>query len=217
MAFDYQGPGFSNFTGHLSNVYPSKDNKRSTDGWDSKHKKFTPFNTERAIQYYKSRVSSPKKIQLGMPLYGIGFSNVMDTRRKGDGMGVKFNGSMPGSWEAGKYDYKALPLNNSGPIYTSEEVGASWTYNRATRELVSYDTPQVAQVKAGYIQSKEQGLGGAWWWESSGDLPVTNANSLVRTVVEALGGEGSFKVDHNNLYYPRSKYVNVRNFNTTDA
>ncbi|EMD85470.1 glycoside hydrolase family 18 protein [Bipolaris maydis ATCC 48331] len=215
MAFDYQGPGFSNFTGHNSNLWPSKTNPRSTDGWDAKNKKFTPFNTDRAIQYYKSKISSPTKIQLGMPLYGQAFANVMDPNPFGDGTGVKFNGSMPGSWQAGNYDYKVLPLNNSGTAYASYEVGAAWTYNRKTRDLVSFDTPQVAQWKTQYI--KAQQLGGAWWWEASGDRPVTDPKSLVRTVVQALGGESALKPTENLLYFPQSKYVNVRNANATQA
>jgi chitinase len=64
MAFDYQGPGFSNYTGHNSNVYPSKSNPRTTD-----------FNTAQAIDYYKSQITSPRKIILGMPLYGRSFAN----------------------------------------------------------------------------------------------------------------------------------------------
>lgn len=215
MAFDYQGPGFSNFTGHNSNLWPSKTNPRSTDGWDAKNKKFTAFNTDRAIQYYKSKVSSPSKIQLGMPLYGQAFANVMDPNPFGDGTGAKFNGSMPGSWQAGNYDYKVLPLNNSGTAYASYEAGAAWTYNRKTRDLVSFDTPQVAQWKTQYI--KAQQLGGAWWWEASGDRPVTDPKSLVRTVVQALGGESAFKPTENLLYFPQSKYVNVRNANVTRA
>jgi chitinase len=59
MAFDYQGPGFSNFTGHLSNVYPSSKNPRATNGWDVVTEDFVPFNTKEAIDYYKANVASP--------------------------------------------------------------------------------------------------------------------------------------------------------------
>jgi chitinase len=215
MAFDYQGPGFSNFTGHNSNLFPNKKNPASTNGWDAKNKRFMPFNTHQAIQYYKARVSNSQKIQLGMPLYGQAFANVMDPNPFGDGTGVKFNGSMPGSWQAGIYDYKVLPLNNSGTAYASKEIGASWTYNRKTRDLVSFDTPEVAKWKTQYLKS--QNLGGAWWWESSGDRPVTDPKSLVRTVVKALGGERSLKQQQNLLSYPQSKYINVRNYKATQA
>lgn len=187
MAFDYMGPGFSNVTGHLSNVYPSKSDPTTTD-----------FNTAQAIDYYKSQISSPSKIILGMPLYGRSFANT-------NGLGQKFNGSGDGTWEAGVLDYKALPLNGS-TVHTDKNVVASWSYDKKTRQLVSFDTPEVQTLKAKYL--KKEKLGGAWWWDSSSDR--TDDKSLVSTVSKALGGAKGLQQNLNNLYYPLSKYDNVR-------
>lgn len=187
MAFDYQGPGFSNFTGHLSNVYESKSNPIATD-----------FNTAQAIDHYKSQISSSRKIVLGMPLYGRSFANTA-------GLGQKFNGSGDGTWEAGVLDYKALPLNGS-TVFTDKKVIASWSYDNKTRQLVSFDTPEVQKLKAKYL--KKEKLGGAWWWDSSSDR--TDDKSLVGTVSKALGGAQGLQRSVNNLYYPISKYDNIR-------
>ena len=187
MAFDYMGPGFSNFTGHLSNVYPSKSNPATTD-----------FNTAQAIDYYKSQISSSRKIVLGMPLYGRSFANTF-------GLGQKFNGSGDGTWEAGVLDYKALPLNGS-TVYTDKKTIASWSYDNKTRQLVSFDTPEVQTLKAKYL--KKEKLGGARWSDSSSDR--TDNKSLVGTVSKALGGVKGLQRNVNNLYYPLSKYDNVR-------
>ncbi|KZM22263.1 Chitinase [Ascochyta rabiei] len=187
MAFDYMGPGFSNFTGHLSNVHPSKSNPVTTD-----------FNTVQAVDYYKKHISSPRKIILGMPMYGRSFANT-------NGLGQKFNGSGDGTWEAGVLDYKVLPLNGS-TVYTDKKVIASWSYDNKTKQLVSFDTPEVQTLKAKYL--KKEKLGGAWWWDSSSDR--TDDKSLVGTVSKALGGPDGLKPDLNNLYYPLSKYDNIR-------
>ncbi|KAF2795616.1 glycoside hydrolase family 18 protein [Melanomma pulvis-pyrius CBS 109.77] len=187
MAFDYAGPGFSNTTGHLSNVYPSTSNPASTD-----------FNTAQAIAYYTSHISSPSKIILGMPLYGRSFAHTT-------GMGKPFNGSGDGTWEAGVLDYKFLPLNGS-TVYTDRKVVASWSYDNRTGQLVTYDTPEIQTLKTQYL--KREGLGGAWWWDSSSDS--TGETSLVNTVSEALGGVGVLKKKENCLTYPGSKYDNVR-------
>ncbi|KAF3036842.1 hypothetical protein E8E12_007594 [Didymella heteroderae] len=187
MAFDYMGPGFSNYTGHLSNVYPSESNPRSTD-----------FNTVQAIQHYSSKIASPRKIILGMPLYGRSFANT-------DGLGQKFNGSGDGTWEAGVLDYKALPLNGS-TVYIDKKAAASWSYDNKTHQFVSFDTPEIQTIKAKYL--KKQKLGGAWWWDSSSDR--IDDKSLVSTVSKALGGVQALQLSQNNLHYPLSKYDNIR-------
>jgi chitinase len=207
MAFDYQGPGFSNFTGHLSNVYASQTNHKSTDGWDAVNKKFTPFNTKEAIDYYKSQIASPAKIQLGMPLYGRSFANVVDLSKDGRAMGQKFNGSGEGTWEPGTLDYKVLPQNGT-KVFTDKETLASWSWDPVKKQIVSFDTPKVAMWKTDYL--KAEGLGGAWWWESSGDREITSDKSIVSAVVKSLGGKENFRQAKNNLYYPKSKYYNLR-------
>lgn len=207
MAFDYQGPGFSNFTGHLSNVYASKSIPEATNGWDDVNQKFTPFNTKQAIDYYKANVASPSKIHLGMPLYGRSFANVVDLSKDDRGLGQKFNGSGEGTWEPGTLDYKVLPQNGS-KVYTDKETLASWSWDANKKQLVSFDTPKVAAWKTDFL--KKEGLGGAWWWESSGDQKITSDKSLVSTVVKKLGGIKNLQQNVNNLYYPVSKYDNIR-------
>jgi chitinase len=75
------------------------------------------------------------------------------------------------------YDYKALPA--AGDTVTNDVcVGASWSYDEGSRLMVSYDTPKMVEMKAEMI--KEMGLGGAMYWESSGDRK--GEGSLISTV-----------------------------------
>jgi chitinase len=207
MAIDYQGAAFSNFTGHLSNVYASKSDPKATNGWDSEKQAYTPFNTKQAIDYYKANVASSSKIQLGMPLYGQSFANVIDLSKAGRGLGQKFNGTGGGSFTLGTYDNKDLPRNGS-KVYTDTETLSSWSWDATKKEFVTFDTPKVALWKTDFL--KKEGLGGAWWWESSGDRPATSDKSIIATVVKALGGEANLAIYRNNLHYPKSKYYNVR-------
>ncbi|KAI9771404.1 MAG: hypothetical protein M1835_006432 [Candelina submexicana] len=66
----------------------------------------------------------------------------------------------------------------------------------------------MAKKKTQYIQ--QMGLGGAMWWETSGDKP--GKAGLIETVYEVLGGPGGAKMDQtvNNLEYPSAKYDNLR-------
>lgn len=163
MAFDYQGPGFSNFTGHLSNVNPDKNTPLASD-----------FNTVQAVDFYKANIASPSKLILGMPAYGRSFANVPNIN---NGLGQIFNGSGVGTWEAGVQDYKAIQLNAT-TVHTDTDVVASWGYNNVTKEFVSFDTPEVQVLKAKYLMDEE--LGGPWWWDSSTDR--TDDMSLVSNV-----------------------------------
>ncbi|KJY02250.1 glycoside hydrolase family 18 like protein [Zymoseptoria brevis] len=189
MAYDYQGSVFSNYSGHDANVYKSRDNPRSTD-----------FETEDPLRYYLNAGMPAEGITLGMPLYGRSFANT-------SGPGMTYTNATDGTWEPAVWDYKAMPQNGS-QVYTDNTIVASWCYNKETRYMVSYDTPEIAVQKTHYLVGK--GLGGAMWWETSGDFKVDDQRSLIRTVTTELGHFGGMETSMNVLDYPQSKYRNLR-------
>lgn len=178
-------------SGHQANIYRSASNPSST-----------AFGADEAIRYYTDVGQiNPSKICLGMPVYGRAFLNT-------DGPGQPFSGVGEGSWEAGVWDYKALPLPGATEYYDPDLI-ASWSYDPSQRMMVTYDTPEAEIHKSAYI--KQTGLGGAMWWECSADKPKGDQN-LVWTVANALGGGDYSRLDRSNnlLDYPQSKYDNLR-------
>lgn len=94
-----------------------------------------------------------------MPLYGRGFEATT-------GLGKPYKDVGAGTWEKGVYDFKALPPPGHTEYYDAE-AGATYSFNNQTGELISYDTVAMALRKTDYV--KTHGLGGAMWWEVSGD------------------------------------------------
>lgn len=186
MAYDYAG-SWDQVAGHQANLFPNPNNPAST-----------PFSTVVALDYYTGQGVASHKLVLGMPIYGRAFENT-------DGLGKPFQGVGEGTWEQGVFDYKKLPLEGAQEQYDST-AQATYCYDPQRRKLVTYDTPQMARFKTGFIQ--ERRLGGAMWWESSADK--SGPDSLIGTVVATLGGPGQLLKHDNCLEYPQSKYDNLR-------
>jgi chitinase len=188
MAYNY-AESWSSATGNQANLFPSTSDPATT-----------PFNTAEVVSYYIAKGIAASKIVLGMPIYGQSFAAT-------DGLGKPFNGVGSGTWEAGIYDFKALPLNGATELYDST-TGSSFSYDAISKELVSYDNVPVVKQKAAFIQQME--LGGAMWWESSADK-VGN-ESLIQNVAKILGGSNGsgLECSQNQLAYPNSTYKNLR-------
>lgn len=151
------------------------------------------------------------KLVIGIPLYGRSFAQT-------DGPGTPFSGVGGGSWEQGVYDYRALPLPGAA-VTEDPNLIASWSYDAKTREMVSFDSEEVGRLKGEWIS--REGLGGAMFWELSGDKgnerPIEPGpgkhpqpgRSLVTIVKEGMGGH--LETSPNCLTYSGSKFDNLRN------
>ena len=99
------------------------------------------------------------------------------------------------------WDYKALP--KAGAVETTDlSIGVSYSYDSSTREFISYDNVAVTKAKGDYIKSK--GLGGAMFWETSGDR--TDGQSLIGTIAGSFAG---LEQTQNLLSFPASQYANL--------
>ncbi|KZW04002.1 hypothetical protein EXIGLDRAFT_743634 [Exidia glandulosa HHB12029] len=179
MAYDYAG-SWSTVSADQSNVYGG----------------VTGFSTDSALSYFIGQGATASKIAFGIPIYGRAFEQT-------NGIYQPFNGIGPGTWEAGVYDYKALPLAGASVVENSTTL-ASYSYDASKKELVSYDTPGIVTKKVAYLNSK--GLAGTMYWELSADK--TGSASLLHTAASSLGALDS---SQNHINYPNSVYDNIRN------
>ncbi|MFD4987900.1 glycosyl hydrolase family 18 protein, partial [Streptomyces sp. NPDC058374] len=117
----------------------------------------TEYTSAAAIAKLKAKGIPAAKLLLGIGFYGRGWTGVTQ-----DAPGGTATGPATGTYEAGIEDYKVL--KDSCPA--TGTVGGT-AYAKCGGNWWSYDTP--ATVKAKMTWAKEQGLGGAFFWEFSGD------------------------------------------------
>ncbi|MER8161667.1 glycoside hydrolase family 18 protein [Streptomyces sp. NPDC094472] len=125
------------------------------------------FDTDAAISKLKGAGIPASKLLLGIGFYGRGWSGVTQ-----DAPGGTATGAAPGTYEAGIEDYKVL--KNSCPA-TGTVAGTA--YAHCGNQWWSYDTPATIAGKMNYKQ--QQGLGGTFFWELSGD---TTNGELIKSI-----------------------------------
>ncbi|WNI33133.1 glycoside hydrolase family 18 protein [Streptomyces sp. ITFR-6] len=125
------------------------------------------FNSEATIAKLKAEGVPASKLLLGIGFYGRGWTGVTQAEPGGTA-----TGAAPGTYEAGIEDYKVL--KNSCPA--TDTVGGT-AYALCGTNWWSYDTPATIGTKMDY--KNEQGLGGTFFWELSGD---TTDGELIKAI-----------------------------------
>ncbi|NUW00487.1 glycoside hydrolase family 18 chitinase [Streptomyces sp. CAI 127] len=129
------------------------------------------FTSADAIAKLKAKGVPAKKLLLGIGFYGRGWTGVTQAAPGGTA-----TGAAPGTYEAGIEDYKVL--KGSCPA-TGTIAGTA--YAHCGTNWWSYDTP--ATIGSKMTWAKNQGLGGAFSWEFSGD---TTNGELVTAIANGL-------------------------------
>ncbi len=129
------------------------------------------FTTADAMAKFKAQGVPANKLLIGIGFYGRGWTGVTQ-----DAPGGTATGAASGTYEAGIEDYKVL--KNSCPV-TGTVAGTA--YAHCGTNWWSYDTP--ATIKSKMAWANSQGLGGAFFWEFSGD---TSDGELVNALSSGL-------------------------------
>ncbi|MEU0402243.1 glycoside hydrolase family 18 chitinase [Streptomyces sp. NPDC006197] len=129
------------------------------------------FNSAEAIAKFKAKGVPANKLLLGIGFYGRGWTGVTQSAPGGTA-----TGPAQGTYEQGIEDYKVL--RNSCP---ANGTVAGTAYAHCGTNWWSYDTPATVNSKMSW--AKNQGLGGAFFWEFSGD---TGNGELVGAINSGL-------------------------------
>ena len=179
LTYDFHGRWDDTQTGHVSGLYNSDSNTNLDER----------YNADYAIQEFLAAGVDSKKIVLGAPLYGFGWSGVSDVN---NGLHQAASGLAQGGIERGYYEYRdvyELVKNNPDDyqFYFDESAQATYVYakNIAGGTFITIEDARSMQAKIDYV--KEYNLGGMMFWELSNDLrEAGHPDSLVLQVADQL-------------------------------
>ena len=150
MAYDFHGNWeVTGPTNNAANLHGDpKDPAKAAD---------LNYNIDSVLGDYLKHGVPAKKIVLGTPLYGYGWS----------GVGPKNNGLyQPATGTLGSIPYNVL-VNTPGKVTFDRTTGATTKYDAASQSFYTYDTPQVLRDKGAYV--RDLGLGGVMAWSLDND------------------------------------------------
>ncbi len=127
------------------------------------------FTSAEAIAAYKKQGVPSKKLLLGIGFYGRGWTGVTQAAPGGTA-----TGAATGIWENGFEDYKVLET-----ICPATGTVGGTAYAHCGSDWWSYDTPATILGKMKWARSQD--LGGAFFWEFSGDTSDGDLVSAINT------------------------------------
>jgi GH18 family chitinase len=165
MSYDFHGPwgGLAdNVTNFNAALFPATGDLSPSPYNEA-------FNMSAAVQLYLESGVPAEKINAGMPFYGRSFGGVADVN---NGLYQEYDGvPEDGTWEDGVFDYYDLVDNyidmNGYTKFWHDEAKVPWLYSPTTGIMISYDDEESISEKCQYIL--DSGIGGAMYWEFSGD------------------------------------------------
>ncbi|TDC21762.1 chitinase [Streptomyces sp. 8K308] len=131
------------------------------------------FTSEAAIDALIAQGVPANKLLLGIGFYGRGWTGVSQSAPGGSA-----TGPAPGTYEQGIEDYEVLAARCPA---TGTVAGTA--YAHCGNQWWSYDTPATVTNKMAW--ARQRGLGGAFFWEFSGD---SGDAALARAIATGLSG-----------------------------
>ncbi|NDI35829.1 glycosyl hydrolase family 18 protein [Chengkuizengella sediminis] len=170
MTYDFNG-GWQTISAHNSPLYfdPAAASSNVPNAAE--------FNIEAGVQGHINAGVPAQKIVIGTPFYGRGWSSCSSDN---NGEYQSCSAANDGTWENGVWDYTDLEdnyINKNGYVrYWNDVAKVPFLYNASNGNFITYDDVESFGYKTDFIKSN--GLGGAMFWEFSGDRNKVLLNKL---------------------------------------
>ncbi|GAA3881162.1 glycoside hydrolase family 18 protein [Saccharothrix violaceirubra] len=154
MTYD-QGTGFSKVSTFNAPFQQVREDPlpRADKRWNS---------TVGAVDYYTRHNVPARKLVLGVPFYGRGFT----VASEGPDHGL-YQPVVNAFWVDGRDEVEALRKTPGWTEHWHPVAKSPWLYNAAERRFVSYENPRSIGLRADY--AKRRGLLGTFMWELGHD------------------------------------------------
>lgn len=158
MNYDYAGP-WNHTTGFLAPLFSSPPET----GYAA--------SIQKSIASYKAAGVPARKLLMGLPFYGYGWTDVDDSNNGLFQTGRAVHGDRP--------YHHIRKMASSSQVYRDPQSQAPWLFDG--NDFWTYEDPVSVQYKVSY--AAHQGIGGVMIWELSGD---TADGELLNSAYDAL-------------------------------
>jgi chitinase len=134
------------------------------------------FSVDLAIRTYLSLHAPARKLVLGVPFYGRGWTGVPNVDH---GLFQASAGPAPATFEAGVEDFKVLAAKAGFQLFRDRRDGTAWLFDGST--FWTFDDAAALREKMDYVTDRH--LGGAMAWSLDSD---DASASLVRAIDAGL-------------------------------
>lgn len=157
MSYDFKGAWSNDTLGHQTPLY--------APAWTPKE----TYTTDFGVKYLLAQGVNPKKIIVGVAMYGRGWTGVHDYE---DNIPFTGNATGPvkGTWQDGVVDYREIAneIAMGKWEYKYDNVAqAPYVFRPSTGDLVTYDDARSVIEKGKYVRNNK--LGGLFAWEIDAD------------------------------------------------
>lgn len=169
MTYDYRG-AWDTETGFNSPLYDKEGSQETIDA---------------AVTAFLEAGIKGEDMNLGLPFYGRGWTNVQSTDNNGVGQPAQAPSGVGyglGTWEGASYDFWDIKENyvdqNSYVRYYDETAQCPYVFDGTT--WIGYDDEQSIKAKTEYAM--ENGLGGVMFWDFTGDKDLELQKIIAKTL-----------------------------------
>ncbi|XP_045503849.1 chitinase A-like [Colias croceus] len=157
MSYDFKGAWSNDTLGHQTALYAPAWNPKET------------YTTDFGVQFLLAQGVHPKKIVVGVAMYGRGWTGVHNYTDNNPFTGIA-TGPCKGTWQDGVVDYREIATEiaqGKWEFHYDNVAQAPYVFRPSTGDLITYDNARSVTEKGKYVRKNY--LGGLFAWEIDAD------------------------------------------------